>query len=82
MLVAFSGLRDKCVCAAIQKLLHGIWPKWFVALPCDVSSTADIRFLERWAKALGVSLAALIVRILQAAIEGDQYVEHRPENDD
>ena len=42
----------------------------------------DREFLERWAKALGVTVAALILRILQAAIDGDQYLANRPEDDD
>ena len=36
-------------------------------------------FLQRWANALQVRVAVLIIRILSAAIEGDQYVEKRPE---
>ena len=42
----------------------------------------DREFLERWAIALEVSVAALILRILQAAIDGDQFVANRPEDDD
>jgi hypothetical protein len=37
-------------------------------------------FLERWANALGVSIAVLIIRILAAIVEGDQYLEMRPED--
>lgn len=31
----------------------------------------DCEFLERWATALGVSVAALIMRIVEGAIDGD-----------
>jgi hypothetical protein len=40
----------------------------------------DREFLERWAKALGVPIAVLILRIVEAAIDGDQYIAHRPED--
>lgn len=39
----------------------------------------DCEFLERWAKALVVSIAVLIRRIVQVAIDGDQYIAGRPE---
>ena len=42
----------------------------------------DREFLERWAKALDVTVAVLIFRIVEAAIDGDQYIENRPEDDD
>ena len=40
----------------------------------------DREFLERWAKALDVTVAVLIMRIVQATIEGDQCLASRPEN--
>ena len=40
----------------------------------------DREFLERWAKALGVTVAVLVMRIVQATIDGDQYLERRPES--
>ena len=40
----------------------------------------DREFLERWANALGVTVAVLITRIVQATIDGDQFVENRPED--
>ena len=40
----------------------------------------DREFLEQWAKALGVTVAVLIMRIVQATIDGDQYLERRPES--
>jgi hypothetical protein len=40
----------------------------------------DREFLERWAKALGVTVAVLIIRIVQATIDGDEYLANRPEN--
>jgi hypothetical protein len=40
----------------------------------------DREFLERWAEALGVSVAVLILRIVEAAIDGDQYLAERPES--
>jgi hypothetical protein len=47
----------------------------------DSELTEDDReFLECWAKALEVPVAVLIARILSAAIDGDQYVEMRPED--
>lgn len=36
-------------------------------------------FLEDWAKALGVPVEVLIVRILVAAIDGHRYVEKIPD---
>jgi hypothetical protein len=38
----------------------------------------DREFLERWAKSLNVSLGVLILRIVEAAIDGDQYIKMRP----
>ena len=40
----------------------------------------DREFLERWATALGVTVAVLIMRIVQATIDGDQYLANRPED--
>lgn len=42
----------------------------------------DREFLDQWAEALGVTVAVLIMRIVQATIDGDQYLTNRPENDD
>lgn len=36
-------------------------------------------FLERWANALTVPVDVLIIRILAAIVDGDQYIEMRPE---
>ena len=38
----------------------------------------DREFLERWAKALQVPVGVLIIRIVEAAIDGDQYIKMRP----
>ena len=35
-------------------------------------------FLTRWAEALQVSLGVLVLRIVEAAIDGDQYIKGRP----
>ena len=35
-------------------------------------------FLERWANALEVPVGVLVLRILEAAIDGDQYIKKRP----
>jgi hypothetical protein len=40
----------------------------------------DREFLQRWAKALEVPVAVLILRIVEAAIDGDQYIENRQED--
>lgn len=46
----------------------------------DSQLTEDERdFLQRWADALRVPVAVLIIRILSAAVEGDQYIQLRPE---
>jgi hypothetical protein len=37
-------------------------------------------FLQRWADALQVPVEVLIVRILSAAVDGDQYIQSRPED--
>ena len=42
----------------------------------------DREFLERWAKAAGVTVAVLIMRIVRATIDGDQYLANRPDDDD
>ena len=42
-------------------------------------SKEDREFLEQWAEALGVSVAVLVVRIVEAAIDGDQFIANRPE---
>ena len=41
----------------------------------------DREFLKRWAEALKVPLGVLILRIVEAAIEGDQYIKGRPRDD-
>ena len=38
----------------------------------------DREFLERWANALEVPIGVLILRIVEAAIDGDQYIKGRP----
>jgi hypothetical protein len=41
----------------------------------------DREFLERWAKALEVPVGVLVFRILEATIDGDQYIAMRPRDD-
>ena len=41
----------------------------------------DRAFLKQWAKALKVPLGVLVLRILEAAIDGDQYIKMRPRDD-
>jgi hypothetical protein len=41
----------------------------------------DREFLIRWAEALNVTLGVLLLRILEAAIDGDRYVKMRPRDD-
>jgi hypothetical protein len=41
----------------------------------------DREFLARWAEALQVPLGVLVLRIVEAALDGDQYVEMRPRDD-
>jgi hypothetical protein len=41
-------------------------------------SEDDREFLERWAQALQIPLGVLILRIVEAAVDGDQYIEKRP----
>lgn len=38
-------------------------------------------FLTRWAEALQVPLGVLVLRIVEAAIDGDQYIAMRPRDD-
>lgn len=46
----------------------------------DSKLTEDDReFLQAWANTLEVPIEVLVLRIVQAAIDGDQYVEMRPE---
>ena len=45
----------------------------------DSKLTAEHRdFVERWAKILGISVAELLGRILEAAIEGEIYCQKCP----
>ena len=44
-------------------------------------SEDDREFLIQWADALKVSLGELILRIVEAAIDGDQYIKKRPRDD-
>ena len=47
----------------------------------DSQLESDYReFLQMWADALGVPVAVLILRIVEAAIDGDQFIEGRPED--
>jgi hypothetical protein len=41
----------------------------------------DCEFLACWAEALQVPLGVLVLRIVEAAVDGDQYVEMRPRDD-
>ena len=38
------------------------------------------QFLQQWANALQVPVAVLIVRIVSAIVDGDQYIQQRPED--
>lgn len=38
----------------------------------------DRLFLQEWAEALKVPLEVLVLRILEAAIDGEQYIKKRP----
>jgi hypothetical protein len=51
-------------------------------LELDESELTDEEreFLQRWADALQVPVAVLICRILSAAVDGDQYIQSRPED--
>ena len=47
---------------------------------CEIEE--DYReFLTRWAEALKVPLGVLVLRIVEAAIDGDQYIAGRPRDD-
>jgi hypothetical protein len=41
----------------------------------------DREFLERWAEVLQVPPGVLVLRIVEAAIDGDQYIAMRPRDD-
>ena len=43
-------------------------------------SEDDREFLKRWAEALQVPVTVLIIRILSAAVDGDQYIQMRPKD--
>lgn len=53
-----------------------------ISLDLSELDNNDREFLEQWAEASGISVAVLILRIVQATIDGDQYIEHRPEDGD
>ena len=40
----------------------------------------DHEFLKQGAEALEVTVAVLILRIVEAAIDGDQYIDSRPDS--
>ena len=40
----------------------------------------DREFLTRWAEALDVPLEVLVLRIVEAAIDGDRFIKCRPFN--
>lgn len=42
-------------------------------------SKNDREYLNRWAEALQVPVCVLIVRIVEAAIDGEHYVKERPQ---
>ena len=39
-------------------------------------------FLQRWADALEVPVGELVLRIVEAIIDGDQYIKGRPRDED
>ena len=41
-------------------------------------SEEDLAFVEQWAGELEIPVPVLLGRILEGAIDGDVYVEHRP----
>jgi len=41
----------------------------------------DREFLARWAEALKVPVGVLVLRIVEAAIDGNQYIKGRPRDD-
>lgn len=45
-------------------------------------SEDDHEFMNRWAEALQVPVSTLIVRIVQATLDGDQYIAKRPRDED
>ena len=62
-------------------MLAGYGPLyWLVMLEVDDSELDDDdrEFLQRWAKALEVPIGILIFRIVEAAIDGDQFIAKRP----
>jgi hypothetical protein len=42
----------------------------------------DRLFLQEWADALNVPLSVLVLRIVEAAIDGDQYIKMRPRHEE
>jgi hypothetical protein len=58
------------------------WRSTTTMLELDDSELTDEEreFLQRWADALQVPVAVLICRILSAAVDGDQYIQSRPED--
>ena len=45
-------------------------------------SEDDHEFMNRWAEALQVPVSTLIVRIVEATLDGDQYIAKRPRDED
>ena len=84
MSLAQSAQAQRCGPGRHLFLRRGeVAPRYFdLMLEIDDSElTEDEReFLKRWAKALQVTLAVLVLRILSAAVDGDQYIQGRPED--
>jgi hypothetical protein len=69
---------------AIETWVFGSAPFLTAMIEVDDSEIDedDREFLTRWAEALDVSLSVLVLRILEAAIDGDQYIKKRPRYED
>lgn len=42
----------------------------------------DREFLQRWADALEVPVGELVLRIVEAIIDGERYIKGRPRDED
>ena len=69
---------------ATEKWVFGSALNYLTMIEVDESELDedDREFLERWAKALHVPIGVLVLRILEAAIDGDQYIAKRPRDED
>ena len=75
--------RDAQKGALSEMWVFGSAPFLTAMIEVDDSQLEDDyrEFLQRWADALEVPVGELVLRIVEAIIDGDQYIKMRPRDD-